>query len=145
MNNQINLANCVFAINSVLTISKKLSLDKVMLIYPFVYQKKMLNELSRKAKLPKSIEKLIISHPELFSNFDNVYNSNLSLAINAIQYMYEMEHISIVDGEVILLKEIKYEKRMGNNIEKYYKSAACISEILNKSSDYLYLHLRIYL
>ncbi|EJC6947393.1 hypothetical protein BTO19_17820 [Vibrio parahaemolyticus] len=143
MNNQINLANCIFAIHSVLKISRSMSIDKILLIYPLLYQKPMLTALSRKKGNYKSLESIIIDHPEWFSNFNNIYYSSLTLSINAIQYMYEMEHIEIENGVVILKREIEYNKKMGSVVEKYYSSSTCVSNLLDKPSDYLYLNLRI--
>ncbi|CAH7214424.1 conserved hypothetical protein [Vibrio chagasii] len=143
MNNQINLGNCVLAIQSVLQETKGVSLDKVLLIYPIVYQKSLLNIISRKNNNSKSIEQLIINNPELFSDIDNIYYSNLSLSINSIQYLHEMEYIKINNGIITANKRIEFNKKMGSVVEKYYKSASCIEKILNMPSDYLYLNLRI--
>lgn len=143
MNSQINLAHCIIAIHSVLTISREMSIDKVLLIYPFVYQKPMLSALASKKTKYNSLEKLLIEHPEWFSNFDNIYYSTIALSINAIQYMNEVEHIEINNGVVTIKKEIEYNKRMGSDANKYFSSSNCISTLLSKPSDYLYLNLRI--
>lgn len=143
MKNQINLANCVFAIHAVLAQSRTMSIDKALLIYPLVYQKPMLSKLANKNNSTLSLEKIIIGNPEWFSNFDNIFYNNLALSINAIQYMHEMEHVEIEDGIVMLKKEINYDKQMGAEVKKYYSSSTCISNLLNKPSDYLYLNLRI--
>ncbi|HAS6038319.1 TPA: hypothetical protein N2859_000242 [Vibrio parahaemolyticus] len=143
MNNQINLGNCVLAIQSVIQEIKIISLDKVLLIYPIVYQKSLLNIISRKSNAPKSFEQLIINHPDLFSDFDNIYYSNLSLSINSIQYLHEMEYINLNEGVITVNKEIEFNKKMGPVVEKYYNSASCIAKILSMPSEYLYLNLRI--
>lgn len=143
MNNQINLANCIFAINSVLAVSKKLPIDKALLIYPLIYQKPMLSVLANKKNKYNSLEKIIIEHPEWFSNFDNIYYSTLSLSINSIQYMNEMEHVEIENGFISLKKKISYDQKMGPEVKKIYNSSNFISKLLNKSSAYLYLNLRI--
>ncbi|EOB6545762.1 three component ABC system middle component [Vibrio vulnificus] len=143
MRSQLNLAHCILAIHSVLNISRKMSIDKVLLIYPLVYQKPMLSALASKKTIYNSLEKLLIEHPEWFSNFDNIYYSTLSLSINAIQYMNEMEHIDISNGVITLKKDIQYNKKMGLDVNKYFSSSTCISNLLNKPSDYLYLNLRI--
>ncbi|MGC7916689.1 three component ABC system middle component [Vibrio anguillarum] len=111
MNNQINLGNCVLAIQSVIQEIKIISLDKVLLIYPIVYQKSLLNIISRKSNTPKSFEQLIINHPDLFSDFDNIYYSNLSLSINSIQYLHEMEYINLNEGVITVNKEIEFNKK----------------------------------
>ncbi|MGI2200455.1 three component ABC system middle component [Shewanella baltica] len=143
MNYQINLANCIFAIHAVLTISKSMPICKGVLIYPFVYQKKMLSTLANKNKSNNALEKIIIDNPEWFSNFDNIYYSTLPLSINAIQYMKEMEYIDIKDGIIILIKEFNYNENMGQEAMKYQLSSNCISKLLSKPADYLYLNLRI--
>ncbi|MBD1569109.1 MULTISPECIES: three component ABC system middle component [Aliivibrio] len=143
MRNQINMANCILAIHSVLAISREMSIDKVLLIYPFVYQKPMLSALASKKSNYKSLEKLLIDHPEWFSNFDNIYYSTLSLSINSIQYMNEMEHIEVNNGVITLKKEIQYDKRMGLDAEKLFSASSFISDLLTKPSDHLYLNLRI--
>ncbi|MBF4301308.1 three component ABC system middle component, partial [Vibrio anguillarum] len=120
-----------------------ISLDKVLLIYPIVYQKSLLNIISRKSNTPKSFEQLIINHPDLFSDFDNIYYSNLSLSINSIQYLHEMEYINLNEGVITVNKEIEFNKKMGPVVEKYYNSASCIAKILSMPSEYLYLNLRI--
>jgi len=143
MNSQINIANCVFAMNAVLAHSKEITIDKALLIYPLVYQKKMLNLLSSKSNNKKSLEQLIINYPEHFSNLDNIFYSNLALSINSLQYMHEMEHISIKSGKIHIKNVIKFDKSMGKEVEKYYSSSIFISKILDMPSDYLYLNLRI--
>jgi hypothetical protein len=143
MNSQLNIANCVFAMHAVLSHSKELSISKMLLIYPLVYQKSMLNLLSSKSNNKKSLEQLIINHPEYFSNFNNIFYSNLSVSINSLQYMHEMEHISIDDGNVKVINCIEFCKYMGDEIDKYYRSSVFISKILDMPSDYIYLNLRV--
>ena len=60
-----------------------------------------------------------------------------------IQYMKEMEYIDIKDGIIILIKEFNYNENMGQEAMKYQLSSNCISKLLSKPADYLYLNLRI--
>lgn len=145
MKKQLDLANCILAINSILLISKSMPINKVMLIYPLLYQKSMLSALSNKKNKYISLERIIIDHPEWISNFNNIYYSTISISINAVQYMYEMDYIKFDNGDVVLKKEIEYDKKMGDVVKKYYLSSSCISNLLRKPSDYLYLNLRIIL
>ncbi|WP_318439643.1 three component ABC system middle component [Photobacterium leiognathi] len=133
----------VIALNFVFQHTGKISLSKSILIYPFISNNELLNILSRKGNETPSLEKLIINSASCFSNFDERYKESLSMTINAIQYLYQMNYINIDNGYIYLLKEIKYTKDMGKKLDKINKASKNISNILNEPVEKLYLNLKV--
>jgi hypothetical protein len=141
-----NIGICATSIISVLEKSDgKLELNKVPLIMPFITHKQLLSYLSNKKITILSLDSLIIDKNHYFTNFNKRFYESLTLTINAIQFLNDIESIQIYDNKVKLIKSIKYHKSMGTRSEKIYKASQNITTLLNESSEKLYLNLRIQL
>jgi hypothetical protein len=143
LENYNNLGITSIAINSVLSLSKELSIPKALLIMPLFTSKDLTSHLSRKTTEIKSIEKLISEKTPLFSNFNKRYYDSLVNSINAIQLLIETNQISIIDGKLIANKSFQYMKSMGTRAEKINSASPNVSKLLNENTEKLYLNLRI--
>lgn len=143
LENYNNIGITSIAINSVLSLSKELSIPKALLIMPLFTSKDLTSHLSRKTTGIKSIEKLISEKTPLFSNFNKRYYDSLVNSINAIQLLIETNQISIIDGKLIANKSFQYMKSMGTRAEKINSASPNVSKLLNENTEKLYLNLRI--
>jgi hypothetical protein len=143
LENYNNIGITSIAINSVLSLSKELSIPKALLIMPLFTSKDLTSHLSRKTTEIKSIEKLISEKTPLFSNFNKRYYDSLVNSINAIQLLIETNQISIIDGKLITNKSFQYLKSMGKRAEKINTASQNVSKLLNENTEKLYLNLRI--
>jgi hypothetical protein len=143
LENYNNIGITSIAINSVLSLSKELSIPKALLIMPLFTSKDLTSHLSRKTTEIKSIEKLISEKTPLFSNFNKRYYDSLVNSINAIQLLIETNQISILDGKLIANKSFQYMKSMGTRAEKINSASPNVSKLLNENTEKLYLNLRI--
>lgn len=143
LENYNNIGITSIAINSVLSLSKELSIPKALLIMPLFTSKDLTSHLSRKTTEIKSIEKLISEKTPLFSNFNKRYYDSLVNSINAIQLLIETNQISIIDGKLIANKSFQYMKSMGTRAEKINSASPNVSKLLNENTEKLYLNLRI--
>jgi len=143
LENYNNIGITSIAINSVLSLSKELSLSKALLIMPLFTSKALTAHLSRKTTEIKSIEKLISEKTPLFSNFNKRYYDSLTNSINAIQLLIETNQISILDDKLISKQSFQYKKSMGKRAEKINTTSQNISKLLNENIEKLYLNLRI--
>ncbi|SOU85784.1 hypothetical protein [Tenacibaculum dicentrarchi] len=143
LENYNNIGITVIAIKSVLSLSEKLSLSKVLLIMPLFASKDLTIHLSRKTTEIKSIEKLISEKIALFSNFNKRYYDSLINSINAIQFLIETNQILIVNGELIKNQSFDYVKGMGKRAEKINIASQNVSNLLKENTEKLYLNLRI--
>lgn len=138
-----NLAFASLAMSLVLEKSQKLELTKALLIMPFIAHKELLSYLAHGRTQIISLDKLIIDKLHCFSNFNKRYYDNLGTSINAIQFLSEIDMIS-VDGSHIVSKE-KAEPlcSVGDRLKRVSKAANNISKILSEDESSLYLNLRI--
>ena len=143
LENYNNIGITSIAINSVLSLSKELSIPKALLIMPLFTSKDLTSHLSRKTTEIKSIEKLISEKTPLFSNFNKRYYDSLVNSINAIQLLIETNQILIIDGKLITNKSFQYLKSMGKRAEKINTASQNVSKLLNENTEKLYLNLRI--
>lgn len=143
LENYNNIGITSVAINSVLSLSKKLPLSKVLLIMPLFTSKALTAHLSRKTTEIKSIEKLISEKTPLFSNFNKRYYDTLANSLNAIQLLIEINNISIKDGYLISNQHFNFEKAMGKRADKINLASQNVSKLLNENTEKLYLNLRI--
>jgi len=138
-----NLGVGIVSLGFVLNNAKTLPLSKLFLILPFVTHSELLSYLARTNTKIQSVEKLIVDKIVCFSNFNKRYYDSLSLTIEAIQYLNDLEYIHIESGNITLLKNFNYDERMGTRAEKIHKTSANISKLLKDRADNLYLNLRI--
>ena len=143
LDNYNNIGITSIAINSVLSLSEKLSLSKALLIMPLFTSKSLTSHLSRKTTEIKSIEKLISEKTPLFSNFNKRYYDSLANSINAIQLLIETNQLSLIDGKLISNQSFKYVKSMGKRAGKINTASQNVSKLLNENTEKLYLNLRI--
>jgi len=138
-----NIGMSTLAIGSVMNYAKELPISKVILILPIITHRELLSYLSRKTTQIRSIEKLIIDRTVCFANFNRRFNDNMCLSINSIQFLNDIETISITNSMIKLKTTIEYDKSMGEGLNKIYNSAENIAHILNDNVENLYLNLRI--
>lgn len=138
-----NLSIGIIAIGFVLNISKKLPISKVFLIFPFISHVNLLSYLGRRTTLIKSIEKLIVDRASDFCNFNKRYYDSLCITINSLQYLHSMQYITLINGNLELLKPLEYRSKMGVRAERINKAADNISHLLSLDVENLYLNLRI--
>ncbi|MFK5970837.1 MAG: DUF6521 family protein [Candidatus Marithrix sp.] len=138
-----NLGIGIISIGFVLKKAKTFPLSKLFLILPFVTHSELLTYLAKQSTKIQSIEKLIVDKTVCFSNFNKRYYDALTLTVEAIEYLNDLEYIQIENGSVMLLKDFNYDKNMGKRAEKIHKTSTNIAKILKDRADILYLNLRI--
>ncbi|MEK4524574.1 three component ABC system middle component [Paenibacillus sp. FSL H8-0104] len=134
------------AIYSVLFHLQTISVAKSMLIFPFISHQGTLDFLKNNNTTLRSLEEFIIKKPDFFSNYNDRYYSLLTLSVNSIILLKEMELIRIKNSEI----SINPEKKLAINKEAYGLRAFHISiagkklsEILNDNDKNLYLQLKV--
>ncbi len=138
-----NLAFTSIAFAMVIEKSGKLELAKALLIMPFLAHKELLAYLANGKTKVKGLDKLIVDKLSYFSNFNQRYYDNLSASINALQFLVEVDVISIENSYVVPNEGVEYEKFMGGRLKKASKASGNISKILSEDVSNLYLNLRI--
>lgn len=138
-----NLAFSSLAMAMVIQKAGKIELTKALLIMPFLAHKELLSYLANGKTKIKSIDKLIVDKLSCFSNFNNRYYDNLNTSINALQFLIEVDVISIENSFVISNESIEYKSSLGNRLMKASKASDNISKILSEDVSNLYLNLRI--
>ena len=122
---------------------RTLSLPKALLIMPFITHKKLLDHLAHSNTRAPGLDKLIIDKTSWFSNFNRRYFDSLPMSLNAIQFLNELELLTLQDNRLKLLQKIEYNTAMGNRSKKIFQASANIATILNDNEEKLYLNLRI--
>lgn len=138
-----NLAFASLAISIVVDKSQKLELTKVLLIMPFLAHKELLSYLANGKTQIRSLDKLIIDKLHCFSNFNNRYYDNLSTSINAIQFLSEVDMVSIDNSHMISMEKVECFNSVGNRLKRVSKASENLSKILSEDTSSLYLNLRI--
>jgi len=138
-----NLAFSSLAISIVVEKSQELELTKALLIMPLIAHKELLSYLANGRTQIISLDKLIIDKLHCFSNFNKRYYDNMSTSINAIQFLSEMDMISIDDSRMISIKEVDHPNSVGDRLKRVSKASNNISKILSEGASSLYLNLRI--
>lgn len=138
-----NLAFASLAISIVVDKSQKLELTEVLLIMPFLAHKELLSYLANGKTQIRSLDKLIIDKLHCFSNFNNRYYDNLSTSINAIQFLSEVDMVSIDNSHMISMEKVECFNSVGNRLKRVSKASENLSKILSEDTSSLYLNLRI--
>lgn len=138
-----NLAFASVAIAIIIQKSGRIELAKVLLIMPFLAHKELLSYLANGKTKIKSLEKLIVDRLSCFSNFNNRYYDNLNTSINALQFLIEVDVITIEGSFVVSNENIEYVSSLGERMKKTSKASENISKILSEDVSNLYLNLRI--
>lgn len=140
-----NIGVASIAIISVMKYSQKLAVPKLVLILPLITHRELLSHLSRSTTTIRSIEKLVADDIAYFSNFSRRFYDNLPLAIEAIQFLIDIEALSYSSGIVELVMPIEYTESMGKRAKRIFRAGENISKLLAETSANLYLNLRIQL
>lgn len=138
-----NLAFTSIAMAMVIEQAGKLELAKILLVMPFLTHSELLSYLAHGGTKIKGLDKLIIDKLPYFSNFNKRYYDNLVTSINAVQFLVEVDVISIENNLVVYNKKIEYEKYMGTRLNKVSKASRNLSKILSEDISNLYLSLRV--
>ena len=138
-----NVAFASLAIALVASKFEKIELCKVLLIMPILANKELTSYLANGRTKIKSLDKLIIDKLHCFSNFNKRYYDNLSTSINAIQFLAEMNVLSIENSFIKTIEKIDYESSMGPRIKTAEKASENIAKLLSQETSNLYLNLRI--
>ncbi|WP_367179773.1 three component ABC system middle component [uncultured Paraglaciecola sp.] len=138
-----NLAFASLAMSIVVEKSQKLDLTKALLIIPFIAHKELLSYLANGRTQIISLDKLIIDKIHCFSNFNKRYYDNLSTSINAIQFLSEVDMISIDNSCMVSMEKVEYPNSVGDRLKRVSKASDNISKILSEDASSLYLNLRI--
>lgn len=134
------------AIYSVLLHLQTISVAKSMLIFPFISHQGTLDFLKNNNTTLRSLEEFIIKRPDFFSNYNDRYYSLLTLSVNSLILLKEIELIEIKNSII----SINPERKLAINKETYGLRAFNISiagkklsGILNDSDKNLYLQLKV--
>ncbi|MBE1446148.1 three component ABC system middle component [Paenibacillus sp. OAS669] len=134
------------AIYSVLLHLQTISVAKSMLIFPFISHQGTLDFLKNNNTTLRSLEEFIIKRPDFFSNYNERYYSLLTLSVNSLILLKEIELIKIENSKI----SINPERKLAINKEAYGLRAFNISiagkklsEILNDNDKNLYLQLKV--
>lgn len=138
-----NIGIGTIAIGSVLNNCNRLSVAKMTLILPFIMHTECLYYLARASTHVKSIEKLIAERTSYFANFNARYYDSLCLSFSSIQYLTDMGYAKLKDGELIKLKDLDYDRKMGTRANKIFQAANNVSTILSENHINLFLNLRV--
>ena len=138
-----NLGICALGISFTLRYSQRLPVTKALLIMPFICHRGLLNYLSNKRIMVQSLEEILIKKTECFSNYNDRFYDNLCTSINAIQFLREIEIVSMDGTDLVLDSPLGYQKSMGKRAEKIYKASSNLSSILSVTGEQLYVNLRV--
>lgn len=126
---------------------KVISINKFMLVLPFVLHEQTLKQLNNNS-INRSLEELIIKKPLLLSNFNSRFKDFLILSTNSVTILNELEVITL-DREFIYYNEqSSFNKNnmhdIGKRIEKIMKGIDKLIDIItSQNSNSLYLILKI--
>lgn len=138
-----NLAFSSVAMAMIIEKSGSLELSKAMLIMPFLSHVELLSYLANGRTKVKGLDKLIVDKLHCFSNFNNRYYDNVVNSLNAIQFLCEVDTISLEGSIVTSISRIEYDSSMGSRIKKVEKASCNLAKVLGEDLSSLYLNLRI--
>lgn len=138
-----NFGICSLSIAFTLQHLDSLSLPKALLIMPIISHGELLQYLSRKTTNFGSIEQIIVRRPEFFLNFNARFYDGLTVSMNAIQFLYEMDIIKFENHEIISIEAICYDALMGKRAKIISIASDRIAKFVNSDILNLYTNLRI--
>jgi hypothetical protein len=138
-----NLAFTSIAMAMTIEKSGSLEIPKTMLIMPFLSHFELLSYLANGRTQVKGLDKLIVDKLHCFSNFNNRYYDNIANSLNAIQFLCEVDALSLEGNIVTSINKIEYNSSMGSRIKKVEKASCNLAKVLSEDSSNLYLNLRI--
>lgn len=126
---------------------KVISINKFMLVLPFVLHEQTLKQLNNNS-INRSLEELIIKKPLLLSNFNSRFKDFLILSTNSVTILNELEVITL-DREFIYYNEQScFNKNnmrdIGKRIDKIMKGIDSLIDIITgQDTNSLYLILKV--
>ncbi len=134
------------AILSALKKAKTLEISKILLIQPLLSYAGVLSFVKKGTVKVRSIEELIIKRNITFTNFNKRYFESLSLSINSI-FLLEQLNLIIIDDNKLIHSEIQFDfghKTLGKRAKEVISAANNLAEMLKREdASNLYLSLRI--
>lgn len=140
-----NEAICGLAIVCILRHNKSLSISKVALIAPIVFNNNLMSVFSGKTKVDSLEELLAKRGKEIIKTRDLFFNF-LPLTLNSIVLLKEMKIININNGEISLISSHQIDnwiKKSGKRAKRIEKSSYKISNILKEADEKLYIQMRV--
>ncbi|GGJ13053.1 three component ABC system middle component [Paenibacillus hunanensis] len=141
--------NEVFAALVIYNVIKKMNtieLTKALLIMPFISHKQTMKFLKNENTRINGIEEFIVKKPRFFLNFNDRYYSLLTVSLNSIMLLAELEVVSI-ENDWLLVNEMKPMditlENCGERIFDVTKAIDKLSKLLNEKKENLYLQLRV--
>lgn len=138
-----NIGTCALGVASTLNHLESLTISRAALIAPIIAHRSLLHYMARKTTHLQSIEQFIVRNPEYFTNFNNRFYDGLTVTVNAIQFLTEAKIITLEDGNIFPLKNLEYDKAMGERARKIFDASSNIAIIINNDLASLYSNLRI--
>lgn len=138
-----NLGINAFAISAVLKEAGFLTLPKIALILPLAAHGETIRKLSHGSLRFISFEHYIIENVDLFYNFNERYYASLNPTLNALQFLNEIDVITLKDDGAIIRNEMPFDIAMGKRAERLWRASANIASMLSVDSEIFYLNARI--
>lgn len=134
------------AILAALKTTKVLDISKALTIQPLLSYPGILNFVKKNNTKVRSIEELIVKRNIIFTNFNKRYFENLSLSINSIFLLKQLNLIRI-EGNKLIPTNIQFDftdKTLGDRAKEVIAAASNLAEMLKREdASNLYLSLRI--
>lgn len=138
-----NLGINSFAISAVAREATTLTHAEAALILPIIAHRETLQKLSRSNVAIRSADQYFIENIASFYNFNDRYLSYLPETLNAIQFLNDIEIISLDNKRIDIKTPIQFNTSMGKRAEKIQKAAPNIAKMISGNANYIYLNARI--
>lgn len=138
-----NEAYCSYSMAFVFNHSKEMSMSKAMLILPFFYAEGVLAKLSNQNLEIRSLEEFIAKCPAYIAPVSRMYKTTLTIGLNALMLLKELQKIEISHGCIEVLADTAYEVGMGPHLQRSYKASGAVAKILSANEAELFVNLRI--
>ena len=138
---------CAFGIMSILELMGELSYSKVMLVSPLIFNTNVVKFLGTNSKI-RSLEEFRFKQVSSVSKFNNMYYNFLSLTINTLAILKDMNFIdleeNIIKLKIPLLPTVD-TKKLGKRANSIIKIAPKLANLLKEEEEKLYLQLGVIL
>lgn len=137
----------LFIIEKYLKYHSKVEIEKLYLLLPFIFDKKLMNKLSRIEKITNLID-FVIKEPRIFSLQKKLYYEYLILTTNTLQICLE-NHLIELEGNIVKLNKEnclfeKFNYSENKKLNQIIDNLEKISRIFKDEESYeLYHALRI--
>lgn len=138
-----NLGIEAFALASVLSKAKLLTLPQVALVLPIVAHKDMTKQLARARFRFSGFEEYLIENVEYFYNFADRYSASLTPTVNAIQFLNEIGVAELRGEDFAIVSELPFNSAMGKRAERIERASANIAKLVSGNAEIFYLNARI--